>query len=181
MSAFPPNTLERDLTAIFGAPGKARDREGRAKRLAIALAVLATLSITAMHRMPGPERGMPIAAHPGSDQPASVFSASPVLPVPRPVEVTPFEAAPRVVVAERSRPIEKPAPSPKSTAIRRRPEPQTVIASLPTRERLTLAQSLPSKEEQENEGIISTAELGHVQVRAARLEAVDAIRTLRLR
>jgi hypothetical protein len=145
--------------------------------------VLATLSVTALHRMPGPERDMTIAGRPSSAQPvASAFSASPALPVPRPVEAPPFRAAQRVIVADRAATrTGKAPPSPKRTASQRRPEPQTKIASLPPRQRLTLAQGLPSKEEQDNEGIVSTAELGRVQVRAARLEAVDAIRTLRLR
>jgi hypothetical protein len=178
------DTLERDLAIIFRAAPR---RAGMARVVApvlagiIILLAVGVLLVTVVRQEPA---GSPIVASaPPVAGPATAPQRPSATGYTAVVAVAPpFEAAPG---RTKPAPAAVPSRSAKTTRLARADRAKSTerlakAEPLPARGRLTLAAAAPdplNRENQNAQGI----DMGAVDARLARLETVDAIRTLRLR
>jgi hypothetical protein len=179
--------MEEDLAAIFRVAHSATrpERDLRAPLILLLLLVFAAFAFVASRFVPKPDaqRSLPAPAPPTSLPNSAYIAITPTVPAPAALDASPTSMAPpapAVVPLRESRPA--PRHSERHRTLRSAPPTDmAAIVPLPASDGPKIMQERLPRQALDQKGETRDITIKPIEVRSSRLEAVDAIRTLRLR
>jgi hypothetical protein len=179
--------MEDDLAAIFRVAHSAtrRDRDLRAPLILLLLLVCGAFSLVATRLVPkrDAQQSLPTTVPPAPLPNAAYIATTPTVPVPAAIDASPAPNAPAATVVI---PLRKSRPAPgngkRHRTLRSAPPTETAaIVPLPASDAPKVTQERLTRQELDQKGETRDIRIKPIEVRSSRLEAVDAIRTLRFR